>query len=252
MAMNSFKTPGFSPAELASLSLWRVPDVPPLSESVNLTDAQTASALSMPVLTVDEIEAMQKQAYDEAFAQGRQDGYSAGFNEGAKQGYEENVYALQKQATVFTSLMESLSQPFKALDAKVEQELVELAMAIAKQVIRREIKLDPGQVIAAVREAIKVLPLSSQKINLYLHPKDAELVCSVLSLDKLSPAWKIVEDPLITRGGCKVDTEVSHIDASLENRLAAVIATLFGGERQHDDTQVGGAMQETNTRDNNS
>jgi flagellar assembly protein FliH len=132
--------------------------------------------------------------------------------------------------------MDSLSQPFQVLDAEVEKELVKLAMAIATQIIRREIKLDPGQVIAAVREAIKVLPLSSQKISLHIHPDDAELVRSVLSLDEMSPspAWKIVEDPLITRGGCKVNTEVSHIDATVENRLAAVIATLFGGEREHD------------------
>jgi flagellar assembly protein FliH len=112
-------------------------------------------------------------------------------------------------------------------------------MGIATQIIRREIKLDPGQVIAAVREAIKVLPLSSQKISLHLHPEDVELVRSALSLDEISPAWKIVENPLITRGGCKVDTEVSHINATVENRLAAVITTLFGGEREHDCKDAG-------------
>ena len=194
----------------------------------------------MPVLTVNEIEAMQKQAYDEAFAQGKKDGYGQGFDEGSRQGYEENVQALQTKATQFTSLMESLSQPFKVLDAEVEKELVKLAIGIATQIIRREIKLDPGQVIAAVREAIKVLPLSSQKISLHLHPEDAELVRSALSLDEMSPAWRIVEDPLITHGGCKVDTEVSHIDATVENRLAAVIATIFGGEREHDCKDAGG------------
>jgi flagellar assembly protein FliH len=188
---------------------------------------------------------MQRQAYDEAFAQGKKDGYSEGFNEGSRQGYEENVQALQKKATEFVSLLESLSQPFKVLDAEVEKELVKLAIGIATQIIRREIKLDPGQVIAAVREAIKVLPLSSQKISLHLHPEDAELVRSALSLDEMSPAWKIVEDPLITHGGCKVYTDVSHIDATVENRLAAVIATLFGGEREHDCKDAGGTTPRT-------
>jgi flagellar assembly protein FliH len=237
--MNSSKTYGFSPAELASLSVWRMPDVPVNPAPLALAEAQNSEPLSMAVLTVDEIEAMQKQAYDEAFAQGKQDGYSEGFNEGARQGYAENMQALQKKAAEFACLMESLSQPFKVLDAEVEKELVKLAMAIATQIIRREIKLDPGQVIAAVREAIKVLPLSSQKISLHLHPKDAELVRSTLSLDKMTPAWRVVEDPLITRGGCRVDTEVSHIDASVENRLAAIVATLFGGERQHDRKDTG-------------
>jgi flagellar assembly protein FliH len=230
--MNSSKTAGFSPSELASLSVWRMPDVP--LDHGDAAEATNVDPLPMSVLTVDEIEAMQKQAYDEAFAQGKQDGHSEGFNEGLRQGYEENVQALQKKAAAFTCLLEALSQPFKELDAEVEKELVKLAMAIATQIIRREIKLDPGQIIAAVREAVKALPLSSQKISLHLHPEDAELVRSALSLDEMSSAWRIVEDPLITHGGCKVYTEVSHIDATVENRLAAVIAALFGGEREQD------------------
>jgi flagellar assembly protein FliH len=251
--MNSFKMSGFSPSELASLSLWLMPDVSVKSESTDLAEAQNFDPLPMPVLTVDEIEVMQKQAYDEAFAQGKKEGYSQGFNEGSRQGYEENVQILQTKAAEFVSLLESLSQPFKLLDAEVENELVKLAMAIATQIIRREIKLDPGQVIAAVREAIKILPLSSQKISLYLHPEDAGLVSSALSLDEMSPAWRIVEDPFITRGGCKVNTEVSYIDATVENRLAAVIATLFGGERELDGKDAGGRVtHEAVAEDNNS
>lgn len=224
--MNSSKTSGFSSAELESLSVWRIPDAFEEEAEEPVTVVEDFEPEAMAVLTVDEIEAMQKQAYDEAFVQGKKDGYN--------QGYEENVQALQKQAADFASLLESLSEPFKALDAEVEKELVKLAIAMATQIIRREIKLDPGQIIAAVKEAINVLPLSSQKISLRLHPEDAELVRSTLSLDELSTAWKIVEDPLITRGGCQIDTEVSHVDATLENRLAAVIATVFGGEREQD------------------
>jgi flagellar assembly protein FliH len=238
--MNLYKSSEFSPSELESLSVWRMPDVPVTSEAVEPVKNKNFEAMAMPVLTVDEIEAMQKQAYDEAFAQGKEEGYSQGFDEGSRQGYEENVQTLQKKTMAFDRLMDSLSQPFKVLDAEVEKELVKLAMAIATQIIHREIKLDPRQVIAAVREAIKVLPLSSQKISLHLHPEDVELVRSALSLDDLSPAWRMVEDPLITRGGCKVNTEVSHIDATMENRLAAVIATLFGGEREHDCKDAGG------------
>jgi flagellar assembly protein FliH len=188
--------------------------------------------------TVTEIEDMQKQAFDEAYAQGKsegfQQGFDQGFEEGSKKGYEENVGVLNNKAAEFTQLMEALSEPFKTLDEEVEQELVKLAIGIASQIIRREIKLDPGQVIAAVRESVNVLPLSSQKIVLYLHPDDAELVRSTLSLDEMTPAWGVVEDPLITRGGCKVDTDVSHVNATVENRLAAVVATIFGGEREQD------------------
>jgi flagellar assembly protein FliH len=231
--MNSSKMSGFSPSELASLSLWNMPDVSGAevaekSESVSLEEELT------PVLTVDDIEAMQKQAHGEAFAQGKKEGFEQGFAEGLKKSYEENLHLMHKQAAIFFTLIESLNQPFKSLDEEVEKELVKLAIGIATQIIRREIKLDPGQVVAAVRAAIKVLPLSSQQINLHLHPEDAELVRAALSLDEMSPPWGVIEDPLITRGGCKVNTDVSHVDASIENRLAAVIATILGGDREQD------------------
>ena len=236
--MISYKGSGFSAAELASLKPWNIPDVSVADEADALPGASSEpvdfEAEPMSVLTVEEIEAVQKQAYDEAFAQGEKAGFQQGYEAGLKKGYEEKVHLLHKQSAELVSLLEALNEPFKALDEEVEKELITLVIGIATQLIRREIKMDPGQVVAAVREAIKVLPLSSQKISLHLHPEDVELVRSVLSLDEMSPAWAVVEDPLITRGGCKVNTDVSHIDATVENRLAAVIAGLFGGEREQD------------------
>ncbi len=235
--MNSSKNSEFSPSELEALSIWQIPELGEHSQSSKKTERPHAHQ-STPHLTVTEIEAMQKQAYDEAFAQGKADGFQQGYDQGYEagnqKGYEDNKEELDKKADEFTRLMEGLSEPFKALDEEVEKELVKLSMGLAGQIIRREIKTDAGQVIAAVREAMTVLPLSSQKVTLYLHPEDAGLVRSVLSLDDMSPAWTINEDPLITRGGCKIDTDVSHIDATVENRLAAVIATVFGGERNRD------------------
>lgn len=201
-------------------------------------------------LTVNEIESMQQQAYNEAFSQGKKDGYKQGFEkgkiegtvegfeqgkiEGSKQGHEESQHLLQKQSDTLTSLMESLSEPFNELDATVEKELVNLAVGIASQLVRREIKIDSGQIIAVIREAVNALPLASQKLTLYMHPEDAKLVRFSLALDDISSPWIIIEEPLITQGGCKVQTESSIIDATVENRLAAIVATVLGGEREED------------------
>lgn len=237
--MNSSKNPDFSSSELEALSVWRLPDITNKSSQYGeKTGAQQSQPKSTPHLTVTEIEAMQNQAYDEAFAQGKADGFQEGYNQGyeagSKKGYEENAESLNKKAEEFSQLMAALSEPFKKLDEEVENELVKLSISLVAQIIRREIKMDTGQVIAAVREAIKVLPLSSQKVSLYLHPEDTELVRSVLALDETSSTWIIVDDPLITRGGCKIDTDVSHVDATIENRLAAAIANVFGDERDRD------------------
>jgi len=115
--------------------------------------------------------------------------------------------------------------------------LVNLAIGIATQVVRREIKIDPGQIIAVIREAVNALPLASQKLTLQMHPEDVILVKNSLALDDVSSPWNIVEDPLITRGGCKVKTETSNIDSTVENRLAIIVATVLGGEREEDQSE---------------
>jgi flagellar assembly protein FliH len=237
--MSLSKKGRFTEAELESLRLWSSPEVFE-SGRVKVSETVEPEEALAPILTVDEIELMQKQAYDEAFEQGKTQGFKQGFDEGSKKGYDDNVHLLQTQAAVLVSLLESLSEPFKSMDEAVEKELVKLTIGIATQIIRREIKLDPGQIVAVIREAVHVLPQASQKISLKLHPEDAELVRSVLMLDESLSSWVLIEDPLITRGGCIVDTDVSHVDATVEHRLAAVIATVLGGERDSDsiDTSV--------------
>ncbi|MCF6250653.1 MAG: flagellar assembly protein FliH [Methylococcaceae bacterium] len=244
--MSSSKEQPFSEAELKALGLWDVAEqfgrkktkTSPKPDAANVT------------LTVEQIENMQKQAYDEAFAQGQKEGHDKGFQEGetkgydqgfeqgkaegSKKGYEENLHLLRKQTAEFVSLLESLSEPFKELDQAVEKELVDLSIGIANQLIRREIKIDPGQIVAVIREAVNALPIASQNLTLRMHPEDAELVRSSLALDDISPPWNIIEEPLITRGGCKVETETSNIDVTVENKLATIVTTILGGEREED------------------
>ena len=239
------KTAGFSTTELESLDLWNLPKIPPGHKATSTL----FEPAPMSVLTVDDIELMQKQAYDEAFAQGKKEGHSQGvtdgfeegfndgINKGTAQGFEESLGILKAKAAELNLLLEALSEPFKNFDTEVEQELIKIAISIATQVIYREIKLDPELILAAVRAAIKALPLSAQKINLHLHPADAELVRSSFEMDESSSTWTILEDASITRGGCKVDTDISHVDVSVEKRLSVVIATLLGGEKEQQEEE---------------
>ena len=48
---------------------------------------------------------------------------------------------------------------------------------------------------------------------------------------------KIVSDPMITRGGCQVDSEHSRLDATLETRLAALTASVLAAQREGDQAQ---------------
>ena len=170
--------------------------------------------------TAGGLEQLQKQAYDEAWQKGHAEGLTAG------------EAAVSERADRFDELLLALSEPFDRLDDSVEKQLVELSIAIVKQLFRREIKIDPSHVIGVVREAIQLLPIASRNVQVQLHPDDAALVRDTLSPAEGEPAWTIVEDPLVAQGGCRITTENSHIDATTEARLQAVINATLGDERR--------------------
>lgn len=201
-------------------------------------------------LTASQIEQIQKEAYDEGFQQGHQEGKTKGYEDGRRQGKDEGFQAghsegysqayaegqkeMAEKVAYLEQIMSLLHSPFAELDKEVEDQLVTLAMSVAKHLVRRELKIDPGQVVAVVREALTALPAASRNVRLFLHPEDAGLVRDALSISDGDMNWKIVEDPIITRGGCRVMTETSQVDASVETRLAAIIAKALGGEREGD------------------
>lgn len=178
---------------------------------------------SLRPMTADKLDAIHKEAQKEGF----------------EQGYKEGIDAAQKEIAAqmqrMKQIMRALSEPLAAADEQVEQELIALAMAVARQIIRRELQTDPEQVVAVVREAMAELPSSARNIRIFLHPDDASLVRDALNTEEDETApWKIVEDMVLTRGGCRVESDTSRIDASVEKRLNSIVAELMGGSRAAD------------------
>lgn len=192
--------------ETEAVRRWEIPAIDGSSDSGHLTAAR--------------LQELQQQAWDEAYAAGRQEGLADG---------EEEVRA---RAARFDELLIALAKPFDELDETVEKQLVELAMTVVRQLFRRELRIDPTHVIGVVRDAIKLLPVASRDIQVHLHPEDAALVRDTLSPAEGESAWTLVEDPLIGKGGCKITTEQSQIDAQAQTRLNAIIGAVCGDERQ--------------------
>jgi flagellar assembly protein FliH len=177
--------------------------------------------------TVGGLVDLQAQAHKEAFEQGLAEGREAGRAD------------VRAQVARLAGMIDALAQPFEQLDADVERELLSLAMALARQIVRRELKTDPTQIIGIIREAIAALPVAAREVRVYLHPEDAAVVREHLATTESERAWIMVEDPIMARGGCRVTTATSRIDARLESRLAAILSELLGTERQADGARSG-------------
>lgn len=182
------------------------------------------------LLTAAQLDQIQKAAHAEGFEQGRKEGQAYGHREGLEEGRAVTKAKIER----LDELLLALDKPFEQLDQQVENEIVTLVISMVRQLIRREVKLDPGQIVGVVREALGILPISARNIRVVLHPEDAELVRQAYTLGDHDQKWQIVEDPVIQRGGCRIHTDTSQIDATLDSRLSSLIAPLLAGERSHD------------------
>jgi flagellar assembly protein FliH len=157
---------------------------------------------------------------------GYQEGLAAGQAEIQKRTGELNARIAR-----LDSILRLLSRPLEDLDKEIEQQLTLLALTVGKQMVRRELRTDPAQVIAVIRESVGRLPAAARDVRVHLHPEDAAVVREHLSSPSADRAWNIVEDPAMSRGGCVVRTDTSQIDARLDSRLNAVVSAAFGDER---------------------
>src|SRR5262245_5630508 len=179
-----------------------------------------------PGRTVNELEEVEKRAYTEAFAKGHEAGLAK-----ARQETQAQLEQLKSQVAMLERTLGTLAQPLQQMDGDVEQQLAALAMIIARQLVRRELQLDPAQVIAVIRETVALLPVATRDVRVHLHPQDAAVVRERLATPASDRAWSIVEDPVMTRGGCRVTTDTASIDARLETRIHAVAVAVLGEAR---------------------
>ena len=166
-------------------------------------------------------------------------GYEAGLAAGRAEAQRLNG-ELAARIKRLDSVLGQLARPFAQLDEQSLKQVLVLALAIGKQLARREIRADPTQIIGLIRECVGRLPAASRDMRVHLHPEDAALVREHLATPAAESAWSLVEDPTQSRGGCLVRTESSQIDARFESRVQAVVSALLGDERANERAGDGG------------
>ncbi len=210
----------YSSAELEALAR---PFIPPLVEGP-IAGEEYLPETKLP--TAEELEALQRAA--------REEGFREGFADGRREGYANGETAVKAQLEALGNIVQQLAEPLASVDDAVIQAVSDLAVLIARHLVRRELKASPGEVVGVVRETMRHLPIAPRAARIRLHPEDAELVQSAFALGDDERSWRLEPDPLITRGGCIVETDASRIDASVESRLAAIASRMLGGERESD------------------
>ncbi|MBI6926702.1 flagellar assembly protein FliH [Pseudomonas putida] len=177
-------------------------------------------------LTLEELEAIRQEAYNEGFATGERDG----FHSTQLKVRQEADEALKAKLASLEQLMTHLMEPIAEQDTQIERTLVHLVSHMARQVIGRELTSDSSQITQVLREALKRLPMGADNIRIHLNPQDFELAKALR--ERHEEQWRLLEDSTLLPGGCRIETAHSRIDATMETRIEKTVAQLF--DQMHD------------------
>jgi len=203
---------------------WPIPDI---SNAMPRQSVFTPGVSPPPDL---EISATHEKAQSEGF----EVGYEEGFKQGKEEGQQAAAEEISKLKQLLLSTLDFLQRPLEESQQEVEQELLELSLGIARQILRREIKADPRHIIGIVREAVKQLPSTHQEISVHLHPDDALILRETLHEHKTQHHWDIIDDPGVLQGDCQIQSESSFIDASIDALISRMAVEMIGGSRHSD------------------
>jgi len=176
-----------------------------------------AAAAAVPQLqlpTAAELEELREAARAEGYAEGLEEGRAAGHAEALDQGRLDAAAEIESLRAVAASFTTALAEA----DEAIASDVLDLALHLARSMVRTAFEVRPELIIPIVREAIEYLPVLQQPAVLALNPDDIEIVRAGLGDEIDKGGWRVVADPQIARGGCKVDTASNQIDATSQAR----------------------------------
>jgi len=166
---------------------------------------------------------------DKVFREAEKAGFEQGFQKGLAAGKDE-AQKLRRQAE---ELLNRARNWHSELVRESEKNIIDLAVAIAAKLVRKELGIFPEHIVAVAQEALQKVKESETYI-IYAHPEDAEILKSkrdlLLQDLPVNISLRILADAAIDRGGCLVDTNTGQVEVTIEGQLERLKRVLTGRE----------------------
>lgn len=159
----------------------------------------------------------------EARQLGWQDGYRDGLQalEAAKRQYASQVSAQMAQ------LVAGFDEQIQALEGRMASAVIDIALTLARQVVRSELQQRPEAVAQVAQEAVGAVMLSARHLRLRMSPDDLALIEGGAGEALRAREVMLQADAAIAPGGCVVESDLGQVDARIESRWAQACA-VFG------------------------
>lgn len=178
----------------------------------------TEQSLPVSLPTAEELEGIHQQA--------AQEGFKIGHDEGYKAGYEAGRRSVEAMAARLAALAEALDQERLRQDDEIAGEVLDLALAVSKQMVRTALGVKRGMVQEIVREAMNALPSLAGHLRIMVHPDDVDALREYMESEHAHFSFKVVPDSRIERGGFRLESSHSEVDGQLPVRWREIVDCL--------------------------
>jgi flagellar assembly protein FliH len=148
------------------------------------------------------------------FDEMRKKGYAKGMQEGFAVGMADAKERVQQDVQFLKMLMANFSEALEKSDEHIAEDVLSLALDVAKAMLKVKLNVDPSAVLPVVMDAINYLPHIHKPARILLHHDDVHMLREYMSDEISSAEWQLHEDPRIERGGCIVETATNQVDAT--------------------------------------
>ena len=188
------------------------------SDASSIVDRARDAARAILRTALAESERQREQAQNE----GRQKGFTDGMTQGRATAERKVAEEHKTAAAAMQAAADAINAQQRDLLHQSQRELVGLSLAIAERVIRTRIEADPTIVQPIIAAAVERAG-RRRRLVVRLNPVDH---AALKPADTESVAY--AADPAVTRGGCRVVSETSEVDAQIETQLQALREALLG------------------------
>ena len=169
----------------------------------------------------------ERAALDARLAALERDAFSKGFAQGERAGGEAAAQRGEAMIRRLTETLEELTNLREQMIHQTERQMVQLALAIARRIVHREVSIDQDLLIAMARVALDRLGESAQ-VTVRLSPQDYETTSAVRSAQWTGTHVTVVPDARVGRGGCRVESEFGAMDAGVDAQIHEIARSLLG------------------------
>lgn len=203
-------------------------------------------------LTVEDIEKIRSEAYEEGFLQGlnegrdkgeiegkasgleigkkeglelgKEEGRAIGFKAGEEEGLASGKQEIADAAVQLANLSKQLEQSLVEKDSAIPHVLSQLIQSACASILERELQQGDDQITQKVIRALDELPAGADNIKIYISPQDAQYLNR--GLVTAGRDMQFDEDESLVTGSARITTKQSLLEFSHKERMDKIFEVI--------------------------